>query len=146
MINKSDKAQNLDKHSKVRFVFPYKVQVGVIPDREWVKASEQKAWNETPITGYPFPTPTKLPKIEDFSMGKTLTEQQKFKLYKLLLANLDIFHFTGNKLSSCKIAEATTEGPSQIIWQPPHNMTLEQQDIAQEVVKDLEKKRYCGEV
>jgi len=142
MINKSDKAQILDKHSKVGFVFPDEVQVGVIPDREWVKALEQEAWNETPITGYPFPTPRKLPKIEDFSMGKTLTDQQKFELYKLLLANLDVFHFPGDKLSSCKVAEATIQlkDPSQIIWQPPHNMTLEQQDIALEVVKDLEKR------
>jgi len=54
---------------------------------------------------------------------------------------MDVFHFPGDKLSSCKIARSTMQhkDPSRIICLPPHNMTIEQQDLALEVVKDLEK-------
>jgi len=48
-------------------------------------------WDKMPETGHPFPSPRVLPKMEDFQMVKTLSQEQKDKLYKILLRNYDVF-------------------------------------------------------
>jgi len=63
-------------------------------------------WEKTPGTGHPFPSPIVLPIMEDFQMGKTLSQQQKYKLYQILLRNYDVLVTDSDELPSCGFMEA----------------------------------------
>ena len=87
MINSSDEPVHLEIGTKSGHMEAECPKVWKISEEKLENILSNDKWDKTPETGHPFPSPRVLPKMEDFQMGKTLSQEQKDKFYQILLRN-----------------------------------------------------------
>jgi len=92
---------------------------------------------KNPPETHPFPSPRVLPKMECFQMGKTLSQEQKDKLYQILLRNY-VFVADSDKLPRCRFMEAEIqlEDENSAVFQPSYKFDEAEKVIADKLIEE----------